>query len=152
MVHFNTLEAAIYPLSKYRTCWVIPMQQIFHLPLDAQRGSQQVSSEIGLSLKSFASAKFQGCSLSWTPLTVWLLNGTNGHARRLKPIGLHLRALLLNIWVVCSLANPLKRISLRQSRGDSERTLCLFVRVTNTPTLYSLLDQQLISLAKSFRH
>ena len=46
--------------------------------------------------------------LSWTPLTVWLPNGTNGHARRLKPIGLHVRVLLLHIWVVCSLANPLE--------------------------------------------
>lgn len=65
------------------------------------------------------SAKFHGCSLSWTPLTVWLPNGTNGHARRIKPIGLHVRVLLLNIRVIYSLANPLKKISLRQSRGDS---------------------------------
>ena len=50
---------------------------------------------------------------------VWLPNGMNGHARWLKPIGLHVRVLLLNIQVVCSLANPLKKISLRQTRGDS---------------------------------
>ena len=43
----------------------------------------------------------------------------NGHARRLTLIGLHARVLLLNIQVVCSLANPLKKISLRQTRGDS---------------------------------
>ena len=67
------------------------------------------------------SAKFQECSLSWKPLTVWLPNGMNGHARRLKPIGRHVRVLLLNIRVVCSLANPLKKISLRQTRGDSIR-------------------------------
>jgi hypothetical protein len=45
----------------------------------------------------------------------------NGHVRRLKPTELSVRVLLLNIRVVCSLANPLKKISLRQTRGDSLR-------------------------------
>jgi len=57
------------------------------------------------------------------PPTVWLPNGMNGHARRLKPIGPHVRVLLLNIQVFCSSANPLKKISLRQTRDDSSQVL-----------------------------
>jgi len=55
----------------------------------------------------------------------------NGHVRRLTPIGLHVRVLLLNIRVVCSLANPLKKISLRQTRGDSI-SKDFVVRICNT--------------------
>lgn len=44
----------------------------------------------------------------------------NAHARRLTLIELPVRVSLLNIQVVCSFANPLKKISLRQTRGDTD--------------------------------
>ena len=59
------------------------------------------------------------CNQFWRLPTVWPPYGANDNVRWLKPIELRVHVLLLNIRVVCSLANPLKRISLRQSRGDS---------------------------------
>jgi LuxR family maltose regulon positive regulatory protein len=41
------------------------------------------------------------------------------HAHWLTPAALRVHVLLWNIRGVCSLANPLKKISLRSSRGDS---------------------------------
>jgi hypothetical protein len=71
-------------------------------------------------------------------------NGMNDHAHRLTPIGRHARVLLLNIQVVCSFANPLRKISLRQTRGDSVSVLLL--------SLYKYLHQredQLNSVTRS---